>query len=533
MRKAAQNIGDETIARIIRAIAIVAVSHAALRRLFAEHSIIFFAWYYLKITLTPPQARWIREAMKSPRYLRLAPTGHGKTEAIAKVLVIRMIAFNRNVRILIISKSEDLAIKNLIVIKTELRTNTRLIRDFRRFYSPRNTWQTRRITVIRDLNLKDYTVEAVGLLGSITGGRFDIIIGDDIIDRLSVLEAAQRRKIEEYVYSTILERLTADGLAWFIGTRKHHDDIYNNFIENPVWQVEVDKALLREPTDYEVVKLDEPVFDESGRPQTHTVIIHGEDHGECLSPELWPMEKLLLKKFGTPRPAFLREQQNEVVDDETSLFPRKWLEACCDKNMSYFDGEIPLRIRRQYRVIVLAFDPSLKVDKETAENRDTDYMAGIGYGLRSDSGDRDLLAFVRERGLTPDKKLEKIETVYYDVDPDMCFIESNSFGEVYHWFLVNEKGIKVLKHKTDKNKHDEYEGVPSLSPLFENKMIHMPYATDLDKKRTELLMQELHGLGVERHKDLVMALWFAERGIQRYLAGQIRLKKMKQMAESK
>ena len=524
-----QKLTDEMTAKIIRAIAIVAMSHAALRRLFGRHSIIFFAWYYLGITLAAHEAAWAKNMLKSQRRLFVEPVGHGKSET-AKVAVLWEVVYNRNIRILLLSKkgsTEGVATKTLMVIKVELKENPRLIHDFGRFYSPHNIWQQSKIQVIRTAKHKDYTIEAVGMLEAITGGRFDLIVGDDIIDELMVYEAKQRDKTARYTFGTVLTRLTPDGRAIFIGTMKHHDDIYNRLMTTPGWQVTIGKAILREPPDYEIIPLPKPVIRDDGREQTHEVIIHGEDRGECLWPEVWTMEKLLLKRFETPKAIFNREYQSTLVDDETALFPIKWLNQCRDSNMAYYDEPLPEVVRGKYRVIVAGIDPALTLSKAQAEQADTDWFAAIVLGLRHDSGDRDILGVFRFRGLSPDASQKKVVEIYSNNQPKYCFIEVNSFGEIIHYNLVHETGVKVLPHRTGKNKHDAFEGVPALSPLFENKMIHMPYGSPEDKALTDTLMMELYGLGTEKHDDLVMALWIAERGIQRYLVGEARIQKMK------
>jgi phage terminase large subunit-like protein len=533
-----QKLTDEMIVRVIRAIAIVAVSHAALRRLFGQQSIIFFAWYYLGITLAPHQARWAKDMLKSQKHLFIAPVGHGKSET-TKVIAIREVAYNWNIRILILSKkgkTEGVATKQLIVIKAEFKENVRLIRDFGRFYSPRNVWQQNKITVIRTMKHKDCTIEAVGMLEAVTGGRYDLIIGDDIIDELMVYEAKQRDKTGNYFFGTIMTRLTPAGRALIIGTMKHHDDIYNRLMKTPGWKVTIDKAIIREPADYEIIPLPKPIIDKDGHEQTHQVVIHGDDRGECLwddptLPDAWTMERLLLKRFGTPRPIWNREYQSTIVDDATALFPRANLEKCLNHNMGYHFGEIPDVVRDLYRVIVVGIDPSLITSKKEAEQAEGDYFAAVIIGLRHGSGDRDILAQFRERGLSPDAVMNKVESIYNNAKPGYCFIEVNSFGEIHHWNLVHKKGMKILPHRTGKNKHDSYEGVPALSPLFENGMIHLPYRTEADQAMTDILTNELHGLGTEKHDDMVMALWIAERGVQRYLAGQANLQKLRERAE--
>ena len=59
---------------------------------------------------------------------------------------------------------------------------------------------------------------------------------------------------------------------------------------------------------------------------------------------------------------------------------------------------------------------------------------------------------------------------------------------------------------------DIYKGVPSLAVLFENRKYRLPRGDDRSVRMTDILTNELVGLGIEAHDDTVMALWIAECG---------------------
>ena len=62
---------------------------------------------------------------------------------------------------------------------------------------------------------------------------------------------------------------------------------------------------------------------------------------------------------------------------------------------------------------------------------------------------------------------------------------------------------------------DVFKGVPSLSVLFENGKYRLPRGDKQSAELTDILTNELIGLGIESHDDTVMALWIAECGIRR------------------
>jgi hypothetical protein len=497
------------------------------RMLLGRHSANYFASRYLDMDLWDCQEKWITGLERTKQGLVLAPCGHGKTEAVAKVLPLRKLCYNRNLRTLICSKSDDLALKDLAAISNELRYNQKLTGDFGPFWSRKAIrWDQHQIYCIRSQKMKDPSFEAVGLLSSVTGGRFDLIILDDIIDVLNSQSAGQRAKIKAYVEGTLIPRLEPWGLIWAIGTRKHPDDVYGSFLKNKAWTCITDKAIIREPA-HELIATDEPqlVIDPFGHEYlvNHQINFQSDDRGECLAPDKWTMEGLLLLRAGIGAVAFEREYQNIVSSDETALFKLAWLEQCRDETLSYVIADLTPEQRIDYVAIIQGGDPSLIPDPKKAESHDSDYTVIWTIGLRRD-GMTDLLGLYRNRGLSPSKIETTIQAEYNRFAPTFLALETNSFGIIHAHNLIHKFGLRLVKHHTGANKSDLYVGVPSLAVVFENKRIRLPYRTDKDKEITDLIISEFYGLGTEPHDDIVMAAWIAHCGVDRWKIGQRNLK---------
>ncbi len=501
------------------------------RQQLGKHSILFFAWYYFGIRLAIHQEIWVRFLLLSRRHLLLAPRGHGKSELLSKIIPLWLICRDRNERILIVAVAADNADKHAMTIRDELQYNERLIRDFGKFYDPKKSrvWQQRRFQVVRSRNLKDPTVQVIGMTSSITGGRFTRIIFDDIIDPDSVNTTQLMEKTRNEVIGTILPLLEPGGTVWAIGTRKHFGDIYGWMLDNPMWTATINRAILREP-EHEIVTLEHPQYREDGTEQWKIVKFKDGDEGECLWPEHKPMAELLLERVEMGTPLFNREMQNIIVDDETALFPMAYLKPCYDESISYHFDDIPPEVRSEFEVIAHGVDPSLVTDEKQAQKTDSDYMVQMAIGL-TPTRERRLLALDRGRGLTPNQIEKRIATFYERVRPFRCAIEANSFGSIHAHNLIEGTGMKITRHNTGKNKHDPYEGVPHLSPLFENRKIILPYRTERDKAITDKLVGELHAFGTDPHDDQVMALWITEYLILRYLKGQARQRRSRQRRE--
>lgn len=505
---------------------------AATRRLIATHSVCFFAWYYLGVYLPWHQEFWVRMIIRSKRILILAPRNHGKTEVVSKILPLWLICKNRNIRILMVTKSVELARRSSMLIRAELEGNQRLINDWGAFYHSRESviWQQATWQVVRSKKMKDPTFTAVGLFGAVTGNRCDILILDDVIDQASVSTPEQIAKVQREIQGTYFPLLEPAGQTFAIGTRKNFNDIYGYLLKSPGWTTIEQKAVLRMPAEWHVEKLDTPWIDDDGFERYERVVITSKDRGQVLWPELRTMEWCLEQKLIMGTALWGREMQNQVVDEETAMFPLKFLQQCTDESMSYIDGRITPRMRRQYLAIVAGCDPALVTTKADAERRDSDYMAMFAIGIQRD-GTRDLLAIEHERGLSPAKAQKRMETFCKRIGPFRMAIEANAFGILHIANIIEQTDLPIIPHQTGLNKHDPYEGVSHMSSLFENLKFRLPYATDEDKRRTDALIAELHAFGSDVHDDQVMGLWITCYAALRYLAGQARLRKKKRDKE--
>jgi hypothetical protein len=522
---------EQKQSKVLEALSTALLSNKYTRRVLADQSVRFFAQYYFGITLGRHQERWVKKLVHVKKGMVLAPCGHGKTEIFSKILILWLVTRNRNIRVLLVSKSDGLAVKNLKAIRWELETNDKLIQDFGRFYdSAGGTWSDHQLYCIRDKNQKDPTIEAVGLLGAITGGRFDVIVLDDVLDSLNTRSEDQRLKIQDYIDGTLIPRLEPWGVMWGIGTRKHFDDFYAHCIRNKAWVVIRDRAIIQEPDSYEIIESDEALVLEDSLGERHEtyfrVVITSEDKGECLWPEKWTMENLLLLRYTIGSYVFTREYQNEISSNELALFKIEWLQQCRDYGLSYVHGNLRQKDdRSKFVFLAQGTDASLVDSKEAAEKGDSDYTVISSWGITEDSTGRKfvLLDFFRERGMSPAKVEGSIEKEYWRFTPDYHFIEVNSFTTIHTHNLINKRGLNLTKHYTDRKKNDLYVGVPGMAVKFENDLVRLPYKTSEDQAKTDKFIMEFHGLGTEKHDDIVMSTWVAWVGIDRVLKGYARV----------
>lgn len=148
-----------------------------------------------------------------------AARGHGKSAHISIGLPLWLMANNHNLRILLISSTAQVAKSFLSEVVGHIDRNDEY-KLYSKFVDPmqlgviprvknwakmREHWSSDSIVIDRDqLNLKDPTINAVGLFGSILSKRADVIICDDIVTQENSATEIQRKKVIDWIYTTIM-----------------------------------------------------------------------------------------------------------------------------------------------------------------------------------------------------------------------------------------------------------------------------------------------------------------------------------------
>ena len=481
----------------------------ALRRGAALGSRVFFADYYFNLSTPPHIKRWLTD---HARYQLIeGPRNHGKTYCRSIIVPLHDICFNRNSRILLIGRKAGEAEKRLKVCKANLEKNERLLNDFGLFKTSEKSWTDHAIYVDRpNLMEKDPTIEAVGIGGAITGGRFSRVVIDDPTDDKNVNNARIRKEMVDWLFGTVFELLDPDGHIDVILTRKHYQDLAYTLRQKPSFFVLHDKAIQRYPEHFEIIH-------KMVNGQLMPVGVHIEgDPGDVLWKERWPMEKLLLKRHAMGTVLFDRENQNIIRSEESSLFPMEHLEAAKErgKHLGWIDQETA---KSMGYILFQAWDPAFLDDPRKAEHTDSDYTVGITVGYKPETGERMLCKGLRFRGKSPYKAVEiiKQEAAIYSERVAVA-VENNSMGKFHELEIRKSSDLPLSKHTTDSRKGDVSIGIPAMSALFENGKWTLPYGTPEAREFVDILTAELHGLGDEAHDDTVLALWIAECAIRKW-----------------
>ena len=450
------------------------------------------------------------------------PPEHAKTTSITINYVVYRICMDPNIRVILVSKTAEMAKKMLYAIKTRL-THPKF-EDMITQYAPAGgfdqnseAWNQNMIYIsddARDSGEKDPTVQALGIRGHIYGARADLIIMDDCVD---LTNAHEYDKQIDWLQSEVISRVSASGSMLVVGTRLAAKDLYSELRdphrypdEESPWSYLSMPAVLEfaeKPEDWVTLwpksnqpepgsKADTQVADENG-----------------LFPK-WDGTRLSQKRRRvSPRAWAMVYQQQQVADD--AIFSAEAIKASINGNRMC--GPIPKGMVNQREngmdglIIVAGLDPAT-----------SGHTAAVVIGLDIKTQKRYVLDVYNKPGITPEAMREMIKgwTDRYRVSE--WRIERNGFqGFLVHDRELNEycssRGSVIKPHFTGQNKHDTDFGVASMTVLWNGwqdgyQLIELPstHGQESAKQLIEQLVTWHPDAPKNQKTDIVMALWFAE-----------------------
>lgn len=180
---------------------------------------------------------WLEFLLTERRIQITASKSHGKTTLLLG-FALWSIGNNPNIRIKLLSSSDDKAKERLALIQSTIEHNPMYKLVFPHI-RPRQggPWHKTACMVERDITDKDPTVEVAGILGSIEGGRADKILLDDISDyRNSIAFPQLRETIKKKFWAEIVPMLESDGQVASIATPHSESDVVASIEKNREWK---------------------------------------------------------------------------------------------------------------------------------------------------------------------------------------------------------------------------------------------------------------------------------------------------------
>lgn len=481
------------------------------------------------------------------------PPAHGKTVTFSMNYLVWRIHKNPGISIAIVSKSQGFAKKILGGIKARL--TDRAYRDMHVKFAPDGGWRDPDASWTQNMiyvtgkydgeTEKEPTVEALGMGGQIYGGRFDIIVMDDVVDN----ENAHRFEDQSDWAMTILDsRLPpAGGLLMVLGTRLASTDLYSTLRSKEDENEQQFFTYLSQPAVLEYAEKREDW-------RTLWPWCLGSEHEEdaekrcrlCYSPPVpkgkkccpfmdvrwlrprWNGQRLAKKRYplGQRRWSLVWQQQ-QIPDDAT--FNEKTVTTSINRlrqpgvMRAGAVGHRPNGMEGMY--VVGGLDPAT-----------IGYTAMIVGAVDRVTGKRWILDGFNQAGCSPRTMREKVKELTDKHGINEWVIERNAFQK----FLTDDpellqffqsRGVKRTAHNTGMEKRDPDFGVMSMPPLFESTgepqrngggfyrrvlngdLIELPDDRQSQVFSTlvsQLIAWEPSG-PVQRVKtDLVMALYFCE-----------------------
>ncbi len=396
-----------------------------------------------------------------------------------------------NVRIVIVSASMSISTSFVREITQELELNDKFKAVFGNLVPDKPIrWTNSEILVERTkTKLKDPTVSATSIGGTVLSKRADIIICDDILNDQNTRTAEQRAKVRQWFFEVLLPVLEPDGQLIVVGTAWNSEDLYHQLMGDDSFQIR---------------KRYDAIVDEEKK--------------ITLWESRWSWDQLMKLKRSMGTPAFFKSYRNIVLSAEDAKFKVDWI------NRAKFRG----RNRRLMRTLDYAswdlgqLVMANGIDLAISEKSTGDFTAMMVLG-RTRDGMKIPIWAIREK-LSPAQtraKIIEIHKTFAPVGLQIHKVETNGYQESIRRDVADETELPISGHNTGSEKFDETVGINSMAIEFENDKWIIPYDKE-DTYTRELMDYFCNGLlsfPSGHTEDLVMAGWFANTGLRDLTVG--------------
>ena len=456
----------------------------------------------------------------SPKRLLLnVPPEHAKSTVITVNYCVYRIAMDPNIKITIVSKTQERAKEYLYSIKQRL-SHERWAKMQAVYGSAggwkedADTWKADRIYLSRDSTEKDPTVQALGVGGQITGARSNLIILDDVV---TTSNAHEWEKQLLWLQRDVVTRLGDNGKLLIVGTRIAANDLYRE-IRNP-------EHWTGGKTPFTYMSMP-AVLEFDDDPEKWTTLwpksqIPWEGSDENILPDAdglypkWDGPALFRRRSEVSPSAWaLVYQQQDIQED--SIFPPACVQGSINrmrKRGKLKPGTPGHPAEHGQWYTIMGLDPAM-----------TGNTAAVVMTVDRQTRNRYILDVENMQEPTPQKIRALIEAWCTKYHPQELRIEINAHQKAYaldedlRSYLASA-GVKFSSQFTGKNKWDTAFGVAAMSSLFgtmrgatfnNDNLMEMP--SQEGSEGIKALIQQLITWkpDTKGKTDCVMALWFCE-----------------------
>lgn len=320
-----------------------------------------------------------------------------------------------------------------------------------------------------------------GFGSSVRGAHpFWIVVDDGLKDNV-IYSQLQRQKSIDYFHSVIMNMLVPGGQIVVVGTPFHASDLYGDLKTKKGWFV-----------------IEYPAIFPDGR---------------ILWPHRWSFFDLLDKRATQGNIIFSRENLCRPITNEASIFPLKVLERSLVRMENYVlvrnRDDFPIKFNK----VVVGCDFAISA------NVGSDYTVFTTWGVDDETGERWLLNFHRQKGMTYNEQIQMLRGINARFRPDSMILEQNTFQQIFVQ-EADRQGLPVVGHTTGIDKYDLKNGWPGLSADFERGKIHIPVGDDYSRNVKDLIFSDLGSVAftdkglqsVGDNDDISSSFWLAKLG---------------------
>lgn len=474
-----------------------------------------------RIKLAPMHIKWHELITAHPRLVFWSHVDAGKSSNVSIGRVLWELGKNPNMRIAILSKTNELAMKIVRTLGQYLEKSSEIREVFPNLLpsnDPSLPWTSHALTVVRSIHARDPSVQACGNFGNIQGARLDLVIIDDILDFENTRSVAIRDHLWGWFRGMVYGRLSEGGRVVAMGNAFHPDDVLHKLEKEPRY-----------------FGFRFPVMDKKGR-------LSWPDH--------WSHKRIQEAREDMGALEFARQLLCQARDDETSIIKREWVEAC--KARGQGRGLYPNAASFLKDNLTDEKDLDALAAYELAGEIDADgkkilplgtssfgfrFYTGVDLGVqrhaKSDlsclftiaahpDGRRQVLWIESGRWTAPDI-LKRVGETYRRFGS--IFVIENVAAQDYLVQLLREPGspwaaltVPVIPFTTGRQKAHEEFGIQGLGAELEGKRWIIPCGQDGKLRSSELdaWIVELISFDKNAHSgDRLMASWFAREGARR------------------
>lgn len=409
---------------------------------------------------------WAAAMDKYQRLLIIAPRAHGKTSQVVG-RVIWELGKNPNIRIKIPCASDGRAKERLFQIKQNIIYNPRVKEVFPGLQPDEDAeWSAHKIHVRRTALHKDASVEALGILSTATGGRCDLLIPDDVVDRRNALSMpGLRKQIKQAWLSDWSNILDPKGRILGVCTLWHKDDLNHMLMDNKVYK---------------------------------TLFYAVDNVFSSLWPDKWPEEALRLKFDEIKSIEFNRGFRNQPVDMDSQMIRGDWIVFRDLLN----DDEFQSRVGSME--FLLSYDPAGK----PTGNKEQDFSASVVLAIDVDRAIVYVLDAWCDR-LTLKKMSARVKAESRRYFPFRIVIEKVGQSSLDEWVANDYPELAELIVTTSPNENKALRLI-GCTPLFEGGQVifssHLDPNGQLWVPGKESIIHQLEDAPFAKHDDMTDAL---------------------------